>query len=207
MSSSPQTCNPSSESQVLDLSLRFPFFRHFGYTIYAVHNIPVLETMGNQEAKSFTILGHVITPKVVGEVIAKASAVNWGTHLLRWRYFDVTHAGVTYHRDALIPTALWHVLKRVHVDQDWPSGTTLEQLNEDARATIQDPNSEIYVYGYYRTDPPRLQWGFFNPITGIAVIYDMEADLVATVFRPVEGALFFVRQLSLVKIDREEWQI
>lgn len=163
--------------------------------------------MGNQEAKSFTILGHVITPKVVGEVIAKASTVNWGTHLLRWRYFDVTHAGVTYHRDALIPTALWHFLKRVYVDQDWPSGTTLEQLNEDARATIQDPNSEIYVYGYYRTDPPRLQWGFFNPITGIAVIYDMEADLVATVFRPVEGALFFARQLSLVKIDREEWRV
>ena len=163
--------------------------------------------MEGQEEKSFTILGYVITPEVVSEVIAKASAVNWGTHLLRWRYFDVTHEGVTYHQDALISTALWHLLKRVYVDQDWPSGTTLEQLDEDARATIQNPDSEIYVYGYYRTDPPRLQWGFFNPITGIAVIYDIEADLIATVFKPVEGALFFTRQLSLVKIDRKEWQV
>lgn len=30
----------------------------------------------------------------------------------------------------------------------------------------------------------------------------MEADLIATVFKPVEGALFFARQLSLVKAAR-----
>ena len=47
--------------------------------------------------------------------------------------------------------------------------------------------AEVYVYGYYRTDPSRLQWGFLNRETGIAVIYDMEADLVATVFKPEEG--------------------
>ncbi|RIK38584.1 MAG: hypothetical protein DCC55_20740 [Chloroflexi bacterium] len=66
---------------------------------------------------SFTILDHVITPEVVGEIIRKASAIHWGTHLLRWRYFDVHHEGMTYHRGALIPTALWHLLKRVYVDQ------------------------------------------------------------------------------------------
>jgi hypothetical protein len=80
-------------------------------------------------------------------------------------------------------------------------------LSQDARTTIQDPQTEIYVYGYYRTVPPRLQWGFFNPTTGIAVIYDAEADLIATVFKPAEGALFFQRQLSLVKIDCESWRV
>ncbi|MEA3459948.1 MAG: hypothetical protein U9R11_04655 [Chloroflexota bacterium] len=99
------------------------------------------------------------------------------------------------------------MLKRVYVDQDWPVGTSLAELNEDARATIQHPNTEIYVYGYYRTDPPRLQWGFLNAETGIAVIYDMEADLIATVFKPTEGALFFDRQIGTVKIDREEWNV
>lgn len=144
---------------------------------------------------------------MVRDVIRKASAVNWGTHLLRWRYFDVEHEGVTYHRDALISTAMWHLLKRVYVDQDWPAGTTLERLNEDAYDTIQDPNTEIYVYGYYRTDPPRLQWGFLNSETGIAVIYDEEADLIATIFKPEEGALFFKRQIETVKIDREAWSV
>lgn len=163
--------------------------------------------MEGQQEKSFTILGHVITPDVVREIIAKASIANWGTHLLRWRYFDVAHEGITYHKDALIPTALWHLLKRIYVDQDWPPDTTQEQLDEDARTTVLDPSSEIYVYGYYRTDPPRLQWGFFNPITGIAVIYDSEANLIATVFKPVEGALFFERQLSPAKINRKEWQV
>lgn len=63
------------------------------------------------------------------------------------------------------------------------------------------------MYGYYRTDPPRLQWGFLNVETGIAVIYDMEADLIATVFKPEEGALFFKRQIDAVKIDRKEWNV
>ena len=163
--------------------------------------------MPRQQEKSFIILGHRITPEVVREVIQKASAVQWGTHLLRWRYFDVTHEGITYHRGALIPTGLWHLLKRIYVDQDWPAETTLEKLNEDARLTIQHPDTQIYVYGYYRTDPPRLQWGFLNPETGIAVIYDMEANLIATVFKPEEGEAFFLRQIGTVKINRKEWGV
>jgi len=99
--------------------------------------------LGLQEGKGFVILGHHITPEVVREVIQKASAVRWGTHLLRWRYFDVTHEGIIYHRDALIPTGLWHLLKRVYVDRDWPLGTTLEKLNEDARLTVQQLGSNL----------------------------------------------------------------
>ncbi len=157
--------------------------------------------------KSINVLGRIITPEVVREVIKKASNINWGTHLLRWRYSDVTHAGITYHRNSLIPTALWHLLKRIYVDGDWPADTTIEKLSDDARATVLDTTTEIYVYGYYRTAPPRLQWGFFNPATVIAVVYDAEADLIATVFKPVEGGLFFQSQLSSVNINRKEWQV
>ena len=159
------------------------------------------------EERLFNVLGHTITPARVREIIEKASGARWGTHLIRWRFFDVTHAGVTYHRGMLLPTALWHLLKRIYVDQDWPPDTTIEKLSEDARATVRDPSTEIYAYGYYRTDPPRLQWGFFNPKTGIAVVYDEEADLIATVFKPEGGALFFQRQLSSFKINREEWEV
>jgi len=56
--------------------------------------------------KSITIVNAVITPETVQEIIRKASAINWGTHLLRWRYFDVIHEGKPIHRGALIPTAL-----------------------------------------------------------------------------------------------------
>ena len=82
-----------------------------------------------------------------------------------------------------------------------------EDLDRDIRATILHPEAEIYIYGYYRTEPPRLQWGFLNPRTGIAVVYDMEADLIATIFKPEEGALFFARQIAAVKIDRMEWNL
>ena len=68
-----------------------------------------------------------MTPETRREVIRHATAVHWGTHLLRWRSFNVTHAGVTDHRDALPPTALWHLRKRLDVEQTWLTGTTLEQ--------------------------------------------------------------------------------
>ena len=86
-------------------------------------------------------------------------------------------------------------------------GTSLEKLNKDIRLNIQRSDTQIYVYGYYRTDPPRPQWGFLNLETGIAVIYDMEADLIATVFKPEEGEAFFLRQVEAVKIDRKEWDV
>jgi hypothetical protein len=159
------------------------------------------------QEKAIVVLEHTVIPETVREVIRRASAVQWGTHLLRWRYFDVTHEGVTYHRNTLVPTALWHLLKRVYVDQEWPPDTTLEKLNDDARTTIESPETEIYVYGYYRTDPPQLQWGFFHPVTGVAVVYDAEADLVTTVFKPEGGSLFFQRQIAAVKIDREGWLV
>ena len=148
-----------------------------------------------------------MTPETVREVIRNASAVHWGTHLLRWRYFDVTYEGMTYHRDALVPTALWHLLTRIDVDQAWPTGTTLEHLHDDARVTIAEPGTEISVYGYSRTAPPRLQWGFFNAATGIAVVDDAEADRIATVFQPEAGALFLQRQVAAVQSARRRWGV
>jgi len=163
--------------------------------------------MAREKAPSLTLLGHAITPHTVREIRQKAAHTGWGAHLLRWRYFDVQHKGVTYHRNALVPSGLWHLLKRVYVDQDWPADTSQEDLAADIMATIQNARTEIYVYGYYRTDPPRLQWGFLNPQTGMAVVYDMEADLIATIFKPEEGALFFQRQIDAVKINRTEWNV
>ena len=159
------------------------------------------------EDKSFFIVGHRITQKVIREVLQKAESVRWGTHLLRWRYFDVTHEGTIYHNGALIPTNIWHLLKRIYVDQDWPKRTSLENFAENARLTIQHHETEIYVFGYYRTDPPRPQWGFLNQQSGIAVIYDMKADLITTVFKPEEGEAFFLRQIDSKKIDRKEWNV
>ncbi len=165
------------------------------------------ELANSGEPIPFEILGHLITPELVQAILQKAAAIRWGTHLVRWRYVDITHAGIQIHRGGLIPTATWQLLKRIYVDQDWSTDTTLDRLSADARATLLADDSEIWVYGYYRTDPPRLQWGVWNARTGIAVVYDGEADLIATVFKPVDGARFFGGQISAVKIDRQGWNI
>lgn len=114
--------------------------------------------MAKDKAHRLTLLGRVITPELVRDICQKAADARWGTHLLRWRYFEVHHGGVAYQRNALIPSGLWHLLKRVHVDQDWPLVASQEDLDRDIQTTVLDPETEIYVYGYYRTEPPRLQW-------------------------------------------------
>jgi hypothetical protein len=80
-------------------------------------------------------------------------------------------------------------------------------LSDDAKKVTHDKSSEIWVYGYYRTSPPRIQWGFYSKDAGIAVIYDEEADLIATVFKPIEGSKFFAVQISAQQIDRKKWGV
>ena len=151
---------------------------------------------------SIKILNQVISVDKIREVIEKASKVNWGTHLVRWRYDDVEHQSIRYKKGSLIPTEKWHLLKRIYIDRDWPNDTTIEKLNEDAKKTIIDKSAEIWIYGYYRTSPPRIQWGFYSKNSGIAVVYDEEADLIATVFKPMEGSKFFAVQILAQQIDR-----
>ena len=108
--------------------------------------------MARETARSLTLPGYMITPELVREISQKTSNARWGTHLLRWRYFEVHYDGVTYHRHALIPAGVWHLLKRVYVDQAWPVGTRQEDLDRDIRATIQHAETEIYVCLLYTSD-------------------------------------------------------
>jgi len=148
-----------------------------------------------------------LTPETGREVIRHAAAVHGGTHLLRWRSCDVTHEDVTDHRDALVPTALWPRRTRREVEQAWPPGTTLEHLHDDARVTSAEPGRAIAVYGSYRTAPPRLQGGFFNPATSTTVVDDAEADRLATVFTPEAGTLCLPRQVAAVHREGGRWEV
>ena len=98
------------------------------------------------EKNSIKILNQEITFNKIREVIKKASKINWGTHLVRWRYDDVEHQSIKYTKGNLIPTDKWHLLKRIYIDRDWPSDTTIEKLSEDAKKVILDNSSEIWIY-------------------------------------------------------------
>ena len=112
--------------------------------------------------QAIQVLGWAITPETVREVIQKARAVRWGTHLLRWRYFDVTHEGVTYHHNALIPTALWHLLKRIYVDQEWSPDATLEHLNDGARANHRTSRDRDLCLRILSDRPATAAMGVFS---------------------------------------------
>ena len=154
------------------------------------------------------LLGKTFYPEDVKQVIHKASAVQWSSHQKKWIFRDVEWGGHVYSKGVSIPTELWHYLKRVYVDRDWSEGTTLEQFRQDIRRTLMDSKTQIFVYGYYRTAPPRIQWGFYHPDSRIAVVYDEEADVIVTAFKPIERAAFFTQyQVNPQQIPREEWKI
>ena len=102
---------------------------------------------------------------------------------------------------------LWHLLKRIYVDQHWDKSTTIEIIDKTARQVILAKDTEIWVYGYYRIVPTRLQWGFFSDRLGVIVIYDDDADEVTTVFKPKNGSQFLSTQLDAQKINRNVWRI
>jgi len=54
------------------------------------------------KSNSIKILNQEITSDKILEVIGKASKVNWGTHLVRWRYDDLEHQGIKYKKGSLI---------------------------------------------------------------------------------------------------------
>jgi hypothetical protein len=82
-----------------------------------------------EKKNSIKILDQEITIKKIQAVIRKASTMNWGTHLIRWRYDDLEYQSIQYRKGSLIPTDKWHLLKRIYIDRDWPEDTTIEKLN------------------------------------------------------------------------------
>lgn len=84
----------------------------------------------------------------------------------------------------------------------------LELLLEQERAEeARQLLSKTEEHEFFLSDFSLHSRGFLNPENGVAVVYDMDADLIATVFKPVEGALFFTRQIDAKKIDRKEWNV
>jgi len=67
--------------------------------------------------------------------------------------------------------------------------------------------SQIWVYGYYRTFPPRLQWAFYSKKSRIVVVYDEQADLIATVFKVEVATEFFLLQDQPRKINLKQWSV
>jgi hypothetical protein len=82
--------------------------------------------MAKEKTRSLTLLGHSITPDLVREISQKASKSSWGTHLLRWRYFEPEEGALFFRRqiDAVkINRMEWNVLIGKSWN-DWSGNTT-----------------------------------------------------------------------------------
>lgn len=48
-----------------------------------------------------------------------------------------------------MPNVEWHLLERVHLDQQWPVGTTTSQYLADLHQAVQHPYAQMWTYYYY----------------------------------------------------------
>lgn len=53
----------------------------------------------------------------------------------------------------------WHLLERIHLDQQWPPGTTTAEYVRDLQRAVAHPESELWTYRYFG----RPYAGFFGP--------------------------------------------
>ncbi len=124
------------------------------------------------------------------EIIRICSQVRWATRLKEWRYKDVEYEGEVYTRGDMLPAALAHLLKRVHIDGDLPPDTTLEQYNELIRNLVTSSSSWVYGFLYHNLHP---QWGFYDPKTGWVAAFDAITGEVQTALIAGEKEQFFTK--------------
>jgi len=92
------------------------------------------------------------TEDEVAQIVAHVSAAPFASRMIRsprWFRNELARRGIVI--PARISAAKFHLFRRVHLDEQWPPGTTLEDYVQDLRQAILHPQVQIWTYRYYGT--------------------------------------------------------
>lgn len=90
--------------------------------------------------------------------VAQASFAGYRSHVPNPIRKDLQKLGVTL-TPGKVRAVEWHLLKRVHLDQQWPVGTTEDDFIADLHQALLHPQGQVWTYRYY-THP---YVGFLSP--------------------------------------------
>lgn len=95
-----------------------------------------------------------------------------------------------------MPSVEWHLLERVHLDQQWPLGTSVAQYVADLQQAIQDVHVQIWTYRYYRQPvaaflAPSYVQQVPKPEAYICVIYSPVFQSITTGYQASSSSTVF----------------
>lgn len=91
------------------------------------------------------------TPAELGQIIAHVSQAPFASYLSRVpkkMRRDLKARGIILPAGKM-RSVEWHLLKRIHIEEQWPIGTTEAQFIADLHQAILHPQVQIWTYRYY----------------------------------------------------------
>jgi len=105
--------------------------------------------------------GRQATDEELSQIVAHVAQAPFASRLVRIspRLRDAFAAALGKTVPRRLPSIESHLLKRIHLEQQWPVGTTARQYVTDLHLAVRHPATRIWTYAY-RTEP---MGGFLAP--------------------------------------------
>lgn len=105
----------------------------------------------------------------------------------RWLRQELEARGLQVPSEKL-PSVEIHLLKRIHLDRQWPPGTTVDQFIDDLHQAVQHPDVQVWTYRWLGEAfagflaPSHVQ-NVPNPEAFIFVAYSADYSVIKTGFQ------------------------
>jgi hypothetical protein len=143
------------------------------------------------------------------QIIAHAAQAPFSSRPLRmnrWLRQELEARGLRVPTEKL-PSVDIHLLKRIHLDRQWPPGTTVGQFLADLRQAIRHPDVQVWTYRWLGEAfagflaPSHVQ-NVPNPEAGIFVAYSADHDVLRTGFQASSPEAIFTEVCEHVRHHR-----
>ena len=145
------------------------------------------------------------TDEEVQQLVSHVAQAPFSSRLLkinRWLHKELKARGVQFASDKL-PSVEIHLLKRIHLDRQWPPGTTVNQFVADLHQAVQHPGVQIWTYHWLSEAfagflaPSHVQ-NVPNPEAFIFVAYNADRSVIQTGFQASSPEAIFTNAVENV---------
>ena len=130
------------------------------------------------------------TDEELQQIVSHAAQTPFSSRPLkmnRWLRQELADRGARVPSERL-PSAEIHLLKRIHLDRQWPPGTTVAQFVADLHQAMQHPDMQVWTYRWLGEafagflSPSHVQ-NVPNSEAGIFVAYSADHGVIKTGFQ------------------------
>lgn len=138
--------------------------------------------------------------------VARAPFSTRPVRTTRWLRERLAQAGITIEQTRL-PSVEVHLLKRIHLERQWPVGTTADNYLAGLHRAVEHPAAQVWTYRYYAEPyvgvlaPSHLQ-DVPSPQPYIFVAYNPRYGTITTGYQASKPENIFTDEFEQVRRQR-----